>query len=133
MYTPPPGGRKDVTIGDLFALNERRLQFRADWLKIFMKNKLDVIIAPGAHKTAVPHDTFKYPPYTVMWNLLAYPACIIPYLKADKDLDRADPRIPDYDPEVVNGAPCHIQVIARSEQDEELMAAVDTIAKTLGV
>jgi hypothetical protein len=36
------------------------------------------------------------------------------------------------DPEAVDGAPCHIQVIARSEQDEELMAAVEMISKALG-
>ncbi|ETI20590.1 hypothetical protein G647_08628 [Cladophialophora carrionii CBS 160.54] len=131
MYTPPPEGRKVKSLGELFDMNEERLKFRKDWLKIFVENKLDVIVAPGSHKTAVPHDTFRMPPYTVMWNLLAYPACIIPYLKADKNIDLPDPRIPDYDPEAVDGAPCHVQVIARSEQDEELMAAVELISKVL--
>ncbi|OAP54831.1 hypothetical protein AYL99_11279 [Fonsecaea erecta] len=132
MYTPPPEGRPDKTLGDLFDMNEQRLKFRADWLKLFVENKLDVIMAPGSHKTAVPHDTFRMPPYTVMWNLLAYPACIIPYLKADKNLDLPDPRIPDYLPEDVDKAPCHVQVIARSEHDEELMSAVEAISKILG-
>lgn len=115
LYTPPPEGRKEMTLGTLFDMNAKRLQFRSEWLKVFVKNKLDVLIAPGAHKTAVPHDTFKLPPYTVMWNLLAvsgspwapqmdrgvadsflqYPACIIPYLKADKTVDLPDPRVPD--------------------------------------
>jgi len=131
MYTLPPEGRKEKSLGDLFDMNEERLKFRRDWLKIFVENKLDVIVAPGSHKTAVPHDTFRMPPYTVMWNLLAYPACIIPYLKADKAIDLPDPRIQDYDPEAVDGAPCHVQVIARSEQDEELMAAVELISKAL--
>ncbi|KAJ9603096.1 hypothetical protein H2200_012391 [Cladophialophora chaetospira] len=131
MYTPPPEGRKDKSLGDLFDMNEKRIKFRKDWLKVFIDNKLDVIVAPGSHKTAVPHDTFKMPPYTVMWNLLAYPACIIPYLKADKTVDLPDPRISDYMPEAVDGAPCNIQVIARAEQDEELMAAVEVISKVL--
>ena len=64
MYTPPPEGRKDKSLGDLFDMNEKRLKFRKDWLKVFVDNKLDVIVAPGSHKTAVPHDTFKMPPYT---------------------------------------------------------------------
>ncbi|KIX96407.1 uncharacterized protein Z520_07673 [Fonsecaea multimorphosa CBS 102226] len=132
MYTPPPGGRPDKSLGDLFDMNEQRLKFRSDWLKLFVENKLDVIVAPGSHKTAVPHDTFRMPPYTVMWNLLAYPACIIPYLKADKNLDLPDHRIPDYLPEAVDKAPCHIQVIARSEHDEELMSAVELISRALG-
>jgi len=71
MYTLPPEGRKERTLGDLLDMNEKYLKFRQEWLKIFVDNKLDVILAPGAHKTAVPHDTFRYPPYTVMWNLLA--------------------------------------------------------------
>ncbi|KIX03954.1 uncharacterized protein Z518_07507 [Rhinocladiella mackenziei CBS 650.93] len=133
LYTPPPEGIKPMTMERFFDMNEKRLEFRAEWLKIFMENKLDVIIAPGSHKTAVPHDTFRYPPYTVMWNLLAYPACIIPYLKADKTIDLADPKIPEYDPEAVDGAPCNIQVIARSEQDEELMAAIELVSEALGV
>ncbi|KIW74080.1 hypothetical protein Z517_12490 [Fonsecaea pedrosoi CBS 271.37] len=133
LYTPPPEGRRDKTLGDLLDMNEKRLKFRADWLKLFVANKLDVIVAPGSHKTAVPHDTFRYPPYTVMWNLLAYPACIIPYLKADKNLDLPDPRIPDYLPEAVHNAPCHIQAIARSEHDEELMSAVELISAALGI
>ena len=64
MYTPPPEGRKERTLGQLFDMNEEREKFRKDWLKVFTENKLDVIVAPGSHKTAVPHDTFKMPPYT---------------------------------------------------------------------
>ncbi len=77
-----------------------------------------------------------------------YPGCIIPYLKADKKIDLPDSRVPDCeylgeepvhvtrltsadDPEAVDGMPCNIQVIARSEQDEELMAAVELISKVL--
>jgi amidase len=71
MYTPPPEGRKDKSLADLFEMNQKFLKFRAEWLKVFMENKLDVIVAPGAHQTAVLHDTFRWPPYTVMWNLLA--------------------------------------------------------------
>ena len=71
LYAPPPGGRKDKTLDELFKMNIKQLEFRRDWLKVFMENKLDVVLAPGAHKTAVPHDTFRYPPYTVMWNLVA--------------------------------------------------------------
>ncbi|KAI1612945.1 amidase [Exophiala viscosa] len=133
MYTLPPEGRKVKSLGDLLDMNEKYLKFRQEWLKIFVDNKMDVILAPGAHKTAVPHDTFRYPPYTVMWNLLAYPACIVPYLKADKSIDHADPRIPEYDPDIVDGAPCSIQVIARGEQDEELMAAVELVSKAIGL
>lgn len=35
--------------------------------------------------------------------------------------------------EAVDGAPCNIQVIGRPELDEELIAAVEIIARDLGV
>jgi hypothetical protein len=82
-----------------------------------------------------------------------YPACIIPYLQADKNIDVADEKFPDCkyiqcfrptyertagtdmmadDPKAVDKAPCHIQVIAPTYRDEELMAAVELIEKVLG-
>jgi len=113
MYAPPPEGRKPRSLDDLFTMNVKRAEFKAGWHQIFGENQLDVIVAPGNHATAVPHDTYGDPPYTVMWNLLnvyfaafrltllrrltcvgQYPSCIIPYLTADKSIDVADPRIP---------------------------------------
>ncbi|KEF54493.1 amidase [Exophiala aquamarina CBS 119918] len=134
MYTPPPEGRKTRTLDNFMDLTAERSKFQAAWHKIFVDNQLDVLVAPGSQKTAVPHDTFRLPPYTANWNLLAYPGCIIPYLKADKSIDvpRAEYR-EDYDAEAVDGAPCNIQVIARPEHDEALIAAVEVIAKDLGV
>ena len=71
LYTLPPEGRKTRTLNNFLDLTARRSKFRSEWLKIFVDNKLDVLIAPGSHKTAVPHDTFRIPPYTAHWNLLA--------------------------------------------------------------
>jgi Asp-tRNA(Asn)/Glu-tRNA(Gln) amidotransferase A subunit family amidase len=71
MYTPPPEGRKTKSLDDFLDMNVQHSKFRAEWHKIFVDNKLDVLLAPGSHKTAVPHDTFRMPAYTVMWNLLA--------------------------------------------------------------
>jgi len=166
LYAPPPEGRPPRSLDDLFAMNVKRAQFKAGWHQIFGQNQLDVIVAPGHHATAVPHDTYGFTPYTVMWNLVnvnlavpltlpvadlssQYPACIIPYLTADKSIDVADLRIPSCrlalsrltrlqadgplldDPEVVDGVPCHIQVIARPEHDEALMSAVEVIEEAL--
>lgn len=165
LYTPPPGGRQKKELQELFEMNAKQLEFRRQWLQVFRDNGLDVLLAPGSHKTAQPHDTYRHPPYTMMWNLLAvsrsgswrnggfslttsqYPACVIPFSKADKDIDLADARIPECkflplplpicrlryvdEPEVVHGLPCTVQVVARGEQDEELMAAVEIISEAL--
>ncbi|KAH1783414.1 hypothetical protein KXV85_010162, partial [Aspergillus fumigatus] len=86
--------------------------------------------------TAVPHDTFGWPPYTVIWNLLDYPACIIPYGEACKELDPVPMVIddgvqPSYDPDSIDGAPTAIQVVAPRFQDEKCLRAARIIDATI--
>lgn len=66
---PQPNQRK-YTIPELAALDLRRLEYGDAWRRQFTDLELDIIIAPGAQNTAVPHDTYGLFPYTVMWNLL---------------------------------------------------------------
>jgi Asp-tRNA(Asn)/Glu-tRNA(Gln) amidotransferase A subunit family amidase len=63
---------------ELFDLNVARLEFVAAWEKVWLENELDAIIMPGAANTAVPHDTYGHPPYTVLWNLVdvSRPSCV---------------------------------------------------------
>lgn len=71
---------------------------------------------------------------------------MIPFLKADKTVDLPDKRLPECEfnqnrlfsqlmkpdiPELVDGLPCTVQVVARGEQDEELMSAVEVISQAL--
>ncbi|KAL3260268.1 hypothetical protein ABHI18_004711 [Aspergillus niger] len=114
------------------ALHKARKAYSEAWRKTWVENDLDVLLAPGAQNTAVPHDKFGWPPYTVVWNLLDYPACIIPYGKASKELDPEPMAItdgvqPSYDPDAVDGAPGAIQVIAPRFQDEMCLAAARVI------
>ena len=67
--------RQPQTLEKVFGHNAKRWGFRYQWHKIFMDNKLDVLLAPGAQHTAVRHDTFAgneeaSVPYTVAWNLV---------------------------------------------------------------
>jgi amidase len=52
------------------ALHVARQRVSDEWRRVWVDQKLDVILAPGAQNTAVACDTFGWPPYTVMWNLL---------------------------------------------------------------
>ncbi|GLA63123.1 hypothetical protein AtubIFM54640_004262 [Aspergillus tubingensis] len=118
------------------ALHKARKAYAEAWRKTWVENNLDVLLAPGAQNTAVPHDTFGWPPYTVVWNLLDYPACIIPYGKASKELDPEPMAItdgvqPSYDPDAVDGAPCAIQVIAPRFQDEKCLSAARVIDRDI--
>jgi amidase len=52
------------------ALHVARSKVLDVWRQTWVDRKLDVILAPGAQNTAVGYDTYGWPPYTVMWNLL---------------------------------------------------------------
>ncbi|PYH46931.1 general amidase GmdB [Aspergillus saccharolyticus JOP 1030-1] len=117
-------------------LHKERQKYSDAWRETFVTFDLDVVLAPGAQNTAVEWDTFGWPPYTVVWNLVDYPACMIPYGKASKDLDPEPMMVddgvqPSYHPDAVDGAPCAIQVIAPRFHDEKCLAAARIIDRDL--
>lgn len=117
-------------------LNRARAAYSDAWQRTFVEKGLDVVLAPGSQNTAVAHDTWGLPPYTVMWNTVNYPACIIPLGKASKELDPKPvkygvPFQPDYDPDEVDGMPCAVQVVAPRFHDEECLWAAGIIDQDL--
>ncbi|KAF2144892.1 uncharacterized protein K452DRAFT_244341 [Aplosporella prunicola CBS 121167] len=133
----PPGEPKNYSIDMLAALNVERTAFGEKWRQIWVENGLDLVLSPGAQNTAVPHDTYGLPPYTALWNLLDYPACIIPYGKSSKETDpqpvkvEAPAKGPDYDPDAVHGAPCAIQISTPPFHDEKCLAVADIVDQVL--
>ncbi|KNG50477.1 general amidase-b [Stemphylium lycopersici] len=57
-------------ISRLLALNIKREAIAEEWREMWKEQKLDAVIGPAAQHTAVPHDTFGLPPYTLLLNLL---------------------------------------------------------------
>ncbi|KAK2035599.1 amidase [Colletotrichum zoysiae] len=113
-----------------------RAGYADSWRKTWREHRLDVVLGPGAISTAVPHDTYGVPVYTVMWNVLDYPAGIIPYGFASKDKDHLYQKATaqfdaDYDPEACDGAPCAIQVAAPRFRDEECLQAMRIIDRDI--
>jgi amidase len=76
------------SLDDVFELNMARFKIVHAYHSIIVQNKLDGFVMPAFQATAVPHDTYGIPIYTVLPNLLNFPAGSIPFLKADKELDR---------------------------------------------
>ncbi|KIY03223.1 uncharacterized protein Z520_01690 [Fonsecaea multimorphosa CBS 102226] len=119
------------------ALTVKRQELSEDWRKIWSEMKLDAVISPPAQNTAVPHDTYGWPPYTCLLNLLDYPACILPFSKASQQQDSEPLRIqpgqagPHYDPGTQHGAPCSIQVFTSRMRDEECIQAARIVEKCL--
>lgn len=67
MVIPKEGG---YSVEEVFDLNVDRAKYIDRWNKIFVQNKLDVIIGAGNQNTAGLHDTYGTAPFTTMWNLV---------------------------------------------------------------
>ncbi|KAF1837913.1 amidase [Decorospora gaudefroyi] len=124
-------------ISRLAALNVKRHSIAEDWRAMWQKEGLDGVMGPVAQSTAVRHDTYGLPPYTLMLNVLDYPACIIPVGTASSELD-AEPLVmgpgqlgPNYEPKDVHGAPTAIQVFTNTMRDEECLQVATIIDKCL--
>ncbi|KAK4565327.1 hypothetical protein LTR86_003944 [Recurvomyces mirabilis] len=121
----------------VWRLNVERAQYQALFRDLFVKNDLDVLLMPVHCSTAVKHDLYGLPIYTVLGNLIDHPATTLPYLKADKKLDAEYIRdvkyTPAYEPDTIEGAPCGIQLTGRPMRDEELLVHSQVIADSLGI
>lgn len=58
------------TMHKIDQLSQAKDQLRDRWRQTFVLNGLDVVLAPGSQSTAVPHDTYGWPAYTAIWNIL---------------------------------------------------------------
>ncbi|OJJ08759.1 hypothetical protein ASPVEDRAFT_145195 [Aspergillus versicolor CBS 583.65] len=129
------GQQPEPQLRELYELNARRQTIAANMHRVFVDNQLDLILGPGHQSCAVPHDTYGPAPYTVLWNLLNYPSCVLPFGKANPAVDAEFVRDvkyrPEYIPEEVSGAPCHIQLAARPFKDENLLGFAAIVEQAL--
>ena len=66
----PNGTAPEPTLRQLYDLNVQKSDASVAIRKVFLDNKLDVILGPG-HQTCAPvHDTFGLPMYTMLANLV---------------------------------------------------------------
>ncbi|KAJ5625974.1 hypothetical protein N7510_002283 [Penicillium lagena] len=119
------GKGPEPTLRDFFGLNAVKAEIAAKMRRVYLDNKLDLILGAGYQSTAVPHDTYGVPMYTVIANLVDYPACVIPFGRsneaADAEFVRTVNYIPPYFPREVENAPGHVQLIGRRQKDEVLI------------
>ncbi|KAF2168675.1 hypothetical protein M409DRAFT_53310 [Zasmidium cellare ATCC 36951] len=113
-----------------------RAKYTDAWRKVWVDNKLDIVLCPGAHCTAVAHDTWGWPFYTAIWNLTDFPSLVIPFGRVSKELDpdgfpAKSHSQPGYDPELIDGAPCGVQIVAPKFQDEACLWAGKIIDRVL--
>ncbi|KAE8157534.1 amidase signature domain-containing protein [Aspergillus tamarii] len=137
MFTGPFPVNQELGIFEkIDGLHNARKAYAEEWRRTWVQYDIDVLLTPGAQNTATPHDTYGWPPYTVIWNLLDYPACIVPYSKASKSLDPDPMPIhdgvqPSYEPDAVDGAPCALQIVTPRHQDEKCLLLSRLIDKDI--
>ncbi|KAH7140409.1 amidase signature domain-containing protein [Dactylonectria estremocensis] len=106
-------------------LQNKRAQIIEAWQRVWVKHDIDAVIAPSAQNTAVEHDKFGWPAYSTFLNALDYPACIIPFGKAGNcEVEftiKPGQGTPAYNSEIVDGAPCSIQIFTSRMRDEECL------------
>ncbi|KAL2801887.1 amidase signature domain-containing protein [Aspergillus granulosus] len=116
------------TIDDVFDCNAARSDYHNKMVAVWNRHDLDVVICPGGRAPAPPHDEHGVPVYTVVWNLVNFPASIIPFLRVDKSIDSSD----DYDASAAHNLPIAVQIVGRTCQDEETLMATEVISEALG-
>ncbi|KAJ7675379.1 general amidase [Mycena rosella] len=137
---------------ELWQVQKRKRSLRQEYLKLWEDTAsltgtgrpVDAIISPMAPYTAPPHGLNKTASYTMTWNLLDYPAVVIPVSKVDQSLDMKQPRekfyTPEdqenyelYDPATYENAPISVQVIGRTMEDEAVIAMSEVVDDALKV
>ncbi|KAH7412131.1 amidase signature domain-containing protein [Phaeosphaeria sp. MPI-PUGE-AT-0046c] len=127
----------EPSLDKLWEMNVERAGIVKKWHDVLIKEKLDAVLMCGYQAVAPKHDTYGLPIYTVVPNLLNYPAGILTVGKAEKEKDREFVKEgvsyePPYDPEVSEGMPTHVQIVGKPMMDEELlevMKVVESIVK----
>ncbi|KAF3006276.1 hypothetical protein E8E14_007729 [Neopestalotiopsis sp. 37M] len=112
----------------LAVLNKERAKIQAKWNKLWATHQIDAVISPSIRTTAVEHDAVGIPAYTMLLNLLDYPGCVLPYGKVES-IDIVDDKEPDAmnNAELLQGAPCAIQLFTSMFRDEECLAIAKVV------
>ena len=66
------------SLQDYWALRHARNLLKDTYQKLWIDQGLDAIVMPNAPTTATVHDTWLSASFTMLWNVLDYPAITIP-------------------------------------------------------
>ncbi|KAH8985891.1 general amidase [Lactarius akahatsu] len=144
-------GSKGISAFELFKIQKKRAVLRKEYLDHWQSTSVststgrpvDAIISPVAPFPPPPHGQNTNVGYTMIWNVLDYPACVFPVTKVDPVLDRpkpehdflseADRKIHGlYDsPETFKNAPASLQLVGRSQEDEAVIAMTEIVRAAL--
>ncbi|KAH7089542.1 amidase signature domain-containing protein [Paraphoma chrysanthemicola] len=133
------------SLDELWDMNIARARIVNAWKDVMINSGegngdgegLDAVIMPGYQAPAPGHDMYGLPIYTVVQNLINYPAAILRVGSADAELDGKFVKEGDagyepvYNPEAVQGLPCHVQIMGKPMEDEELIEVMSVVQEVL--
>ncbi|KAM3413498.1 Acetamidase [Cercospora zeina] len=133
-----------ASLEDLFELNFARGRIQQAYHSLWLANRLDGLLIPGASTTATPHDTWGPITYTALWNFLDYPTVILPtgrVTSTDAADDVSNAKYGEADqrnyklytgPEDFEGAALAVQLVGMKQEDQRLLQIAETIDEILG-
>ncbi|KAJ7751252.1 amidase signature domain-containing protein, partial [Mycena maculata] len=146
----PTLARPAMSAYELWQVQKKKRDLRQEYLKHWgdtvdrtgTGRPVDAIICPMAPYAAPPHGLNKTAEYTMAWNLLDYPALVIPVSKVDQELDAKQPRdafytgrdranYEEYNPVTHENAPISIQVVGRTMEEEAVIAMAEVVDDAL--
>ncbi|CAM1508942.1 Fc.00g026810.m01.CDS01 [Cosmosporella sp. VM-42] len=100
------------------------------------------VIAPVAPFAAARPSMYDYYGYSVIVNVLDYPAAVLPVTTADKSVDVPDEAyeplndldakvLKSYDSNIYHGTPVSIQIICRRFEEEKLLSLTELLSNAL--
>lgn len=142
---------QSVSAFELFQVQKRRAALRKEYLDYWNGTKastttgrpVDAIISPVAPFPPPPHGKNTSAEYTLIWNVLDYPACVFPVTTVDPILDKpkpahqflseADKGVYElYDsPKTFKNAPVGLQLVGRTQEDEAVIAMTEIVDAAL--
>ncbi|KAI0077058.1 general amidase [Panus rudis PR-1116 ss-1] len=154
--------KKKVTAYELWELHRRKRELKQEYLERWVRvgtttrdgvygqgvvegreaGKVDAIISPCAPYGAPPHGMNRDASYTMVWNVLDYPACVFPVTTVDPILDTKRERKEYlgerdrrnwelYDPQTFLNAPIGLQLVARTQEDEAVIGMTEVVDEAL--
>ncbi|KAK6352977.1 hypothetical protein TWF696_004967 [Orbilia brochopaga] len=136
-----------ITVDQLFERNAVRDTFLANSLKLWKPatgQDYDAIVTAVAAHPALRHDTWEYSGYTSMFNVLDWPAGVLPARNVTREdleapisegtgsvWDRVNRKNIWENNEDYLGTPLALQVVARKLQEEELLQAMHVVDEAI--
>ncbi|KAJ7631192.1 general amidase [Roridomyces roridus] len=138
-----PDQPSTMTAFDLWQVHKQRRDLRQEYAQLWEDSvsktgtgrPVDAIICPAAPYAAPPHglNNANVAMISMAFNLLDYPALVIPVSHVDQQFYTQDDRegYERYDPKIHEHAPIVIQVVGRTMEEEAVIAMSEIVDKAL--